>query len=318
MARKPRIHYPGAFYHVILRGNAGETVFEDNRDRYRFFSLLKEGIERFRHKIHAYCLMTNHIHLVIQVGEIPLSRIVQNFSFRFAKYINYRRNRSGHLFQGRYKAVMIDADSYLLELIRYIHNNPVRARMVESPGDYAWSSHNTYLGKNKVHWLTTDFVLTQFHNNENRAIFLFNTFVLKKKNNDKRKAFYKDFTDGQSVYETRSHKGTEIKIAEMKKDNIELDSLLRVVCELYGVSMDDLINSGKERRFSRIRSLTALIVRDMNGFSLTDLGKRLNRDASALSRAAIRLNKQLKNDPLLAAQIQNIKALMGSGMTFLY
>ena len=120
MARKPRVYYHGALYHVTLRGNAGQTVFFDNRDRTHFYLLVQEGIERFRHRIHAFCLMNNHVHLAIQVADIPLSRIIQNLSFRYTRWINWRQSRLGHLFQGRYKAVLVDADAYLLELTRYI------------------------------------------------------------------------------------------------------------------------------------------------------------------------------------------------------
>ncbi|MCK5231162.1 MAG: transposase, partial [Desulfobulbaceae bacterium] len=133
MARKPRIHYPGAVYHVILRGNGGQDIFYSQEDRYRLYLLLQEGIERFGHRIHAFCLMTNHLHIVVQVGDIALSKIFQNVSFRYTRYINKKQNRIGHLFQGRYKALLIDPDSYLLELVRYIHNNPLRTGMVLSP-----------------------------------------------------------------------------------------------------------------------------------------------------------------------------------------
>jgi putative transposase len=136
MARKPRIHFPGAVYHVILRGNAGQAVFFDDADRYRFFLYLQYSVERFGCRIHSYCLMTNHIHLVLQTDEIPLSRIMQNISLRYTKWINYTQKRMGHLFQGRYKALLLDADRYLMELVRYIHLNPVRAGMVVVPDEY--------------------------------------------------------------------------------------------------------------------------------------------------------------------------------------
>ncbi len=162
MALKPRIHYPGACYHVILRGNGGQDIFFSSKDRTKFYLLLQEGIEGFEHRIHAFCLMTNHVHLVVQVGEAPLSKIMQNVTFRYTRYINSRKIRIGHLFQGRYKALLIDIDTYMLELVRYIHNNPVRAKITETEDQYIFSSHESYLGKNNVPWLTTDFVLSQF------------------------------------------------------------------------------------------------------------------------------------------------------------
>jgi len=128
----------------MLRGNGGQNVFYSPADRIQLYLLLQEGIERFVHRIHAFCLMINHIHLVIQVGEVPLSKIIQNISFRYTRYINGRMKRIGHLFQGRYKAILIDADSYLLELVRYIHNNPLRVGLAQAPEQYQWSSHQAY------------------------------------------------------------------------------------------------------------------------------------------------------------------------------
>lgn len=140
MARKPRIHYPGAFYHVMLRGNDGQVIFFDDSDRCRFYLLIQEGISRFRYRVHAFCCMGNHIHLTIQVSEIPLSRIIQNLSFRYTRWINRKYGRIGHLFQGRYKAILVDADIYLAQLVRYIHLNPVRGRLVMNPEDFSWSA----------------------------------------------------------------------------------------------------------------------------------------------------------------------------------
>jgi len=98
MARKPRVHYPTALYHVILRGNGGQEIFLSQEDRFRFYLLLQEGVERYGHRIHAFCLMTNHIHLAIQVGDIALARIIQNISFRYTRWVNWRQSRTGHLF----------------------------------------------------------------------------------------------------------------------------------------------------------------------------------------------------------------------------
>ena len=113
MARKPRVHYIGALYHVMVRGNDGQNIFTDEEDRYRFYLFLQEGVEKFGHRIHAFCLMNNHVHLAIQVGEKPLSRIMQNLCFRYTQWFNSRQKRVGHLFQGRYKAIVVDADVYL-------------------------------------------------------------------------------------------------------------------------------------------------------------------------------------------------------------
>ena len=121
MARKPRLHVPGGVYHVMLRGNGGQDIFFDAEDRSHLYLLIQQGVERYRHRIHGFCCMPNHLHLVIQVKEAPLSQIMQNLAFRYTRWINTKHTRSGHVFQGRYKAILVEADRYLLELVRYIH-----------------------------------------------------------------------------------------------------------------------------------------------------------------------------------------------------
>lgn len=146
MARQPRVHLSGGYYHVMMRGNLGRDLFFSKSDRSHFLFLCQEGIERYGHRIHAFCLMDNHVHLLIQVGFVPLPKIIQNLSFRYTKFINRQTKETGHLFQGRYKAILVDADAYLLELSRYIHLNPVRSGLSEKPDDFEWSSHRAYIG----------------------------------------------------------------------------------------------------------------------------------------------------------------------------
>ncbi|MDQ6998682.1 MAG: transposase, partial [Mariprofundus sp.] len=119
------------YYHVMLRGNGGIPIFENDEQRTHFCLLLQEGVVRYGHRVHAFCLMDNHVHLVIQVGTIDLSKIMQNVSFRYTRWFNARHKRIGHLFQGRFKAILVDEENYLLELVRYTHLNPVRAGLVE-------------------------------------------------------------------------------------------------------------------------------------------------------------------------------------------
>ena len=112
----------------MLRGNAGEDIFFCDADRYRFYLTLQESIEKFEFRVHGFCCMTNHIHLISQIGMIPLSSILQNISQRYTRWIKNTRPRTGHVFQGRYKAIVVEANSYLIPLVRYIHRNPIRSR----------------------------------------------------------------------------------------------------------------------------------------------------------------------------------------------
>jgi len=144
---------PGGTYHVMLRGNDGQAIFFNNEDQCKMCLLIQEGVERFGHSVVAFCFMSNHIHLAIQVNQVDLSRIIQNLSFRYTRYVNLKQKRIGHLFQGRFKSILVDSNRYLKELVRYIHLNPVRAGIVSLPEQYQWSSHNTYLGASDLVWM---------------------------------------------------------------------------------------------------------------------------------------------------------------------
>jgi len=177
MPRQPRLHAPGAFYHVTLRGNHRQDIFFSARDRTLLDELIAEVIVRFMARVHAYCWMTNHVHLIVQVGDTPLGRIMLRIASRYARQTQAHLRTTGHLFERRYHAVMVDADEYLLELLRYIHLNPVRAGIVERPIDYPWSSHQAYLGLRTTPWVTTDFALSMFHHNREQAVAAYDRFV---------------------------------------------------------------------------------------------------------------------------------------------
>lgn len=159
MARPLRIQYPGAFYHVTARGNEQKDVFKSGKDREQFLSYLESATERYGAVVHAYCLMGNHYHLLLETPVGNLAQIMRHIGGAYTTYFNVKRKRAGHLFQGRYKAILVDKDAYALELSRYIHLNPVRAGIVARPEEYGWSSYRPYIGLASVPaWLITDFV----------------------------------------------------------------------------------------------------------------------------------------------------------------
>ena len=163
MARPLRIEFPGAIYHVTSRGNARRKIFQDDSDRETFLSTLAWVVERFGWICHAYCLMDNHFHLMIETPEPNLSRGMRQLNGVYTQGFNRRHRKAGHLFQGRFKAILVERDSYLQELARYVVLNPVRAKMVKSPKDYAWSSYRPTLGLDPVpKGLTIGWLLSQF------------------------------------------------------------------------------------------------------------------------------------------------------------
>lgn len=162
MARPARVHVDGGIYHVIMRGNAREPIFFDGDDRHQLNRLIGEGLDRYDCRLHAFCWMTNHIHAAIQVADRPLSGFMCWTASQYARFVNRKLSRTGHLFERRHQTVLVRDDAYLLELVKYIHLNPVRAGLVASPERYPWSSHRGYLGTQNIEWLTTRGVLSCF------------------------------------------------------------------------------------------------------------------------------------------------------------
>ena len=150
MARKPRVEYPGAFYHVICRGNQRQVIFRSDADRQYYLERLEKYRQRYGFSVYAYVLMSNHVLLLLETGRFPLSKIMQGLQFTYTGYYNRRYHKVGHLFQGRYKAILCDRQAYLLELVRYLHLNPGRLRSPIDPWRYRWSSHAVYLGKDSL------------------------------------------------------------------------------------------------------------------------------------------------------------------------
>ncbi|MBL8514819.1 MAG: transposase, partial [Betaproteobacteria bacterium] len=156
MARPLRIEFPGAIYHVTSRGDRREPIFEDDEDRRSFLANVGLAMDRFDATVLAYCLMDNHYHLVIHTRRANLSRLMQQLNGIYTQAYNRRHSKVGHLFQGRFKGILVDENAYLLEVCRYVDLNPHRARMVRDPANWAWSSYRAHVGKeNAPEWLDT-------------------------------------------------------------------------------------------------------------------------------------------------------------------
>ncbi len=308
MARKPRIHVPGGFYHVILRGNGGQDVFIDDSDRHYFIGLLAEGTERFGFRVHGYCLMPNHVHLVLQAGAQPLSRAIQNLSFRHTRRVNARGKRTGHLFQGRYKAILVDAESYLLELVRYVHLNPVCAGLARKPESWRWSGHQTYLGQESARWLTTDRVLELFAPRLERARAAYRDFVADGMGERRRAAFHEGNGAGGRVLGDDGFIEAALKQAgEMPVRPPEVEKILRRVARDCCVELSDLSGASRRHVLSEARGMAGLLARETGAAGLSDLAARFGRELSSLSRVVRHVEKRIAREPILAGRIQRLK-----------
>ena len=286
MARKPRIHYPGALYHVIIRGNARQDIFFDKKDRYRFYLFVQEGVERFGHRVLAFCLMTNHVHIAIQVGDVPLSRIMQNLTFRYTRWVNWRLNRSGHLFQGRYKAIICDRDKYLLALVRYIHLNPVRAKLTTRPERYAYSGHNSYLTNGTAKIVEVTPILKLLGGKK-----AYERFVLEAIGENHNEAYYAVEDQrflGEEGFGEEISRDTEQN--EERKAKKPIETSFKEIARRVDTPPELL--RGKDRRWdisAKRAEAVALLVRDY-GYAVGEVAKYLGRDQANISTMLSRLS----------------------------
>jgi len=178
MTRPLRLEFNGAIYHVTSRGNARQVIFLNGEDFADFLSVLASVVKRYHFLLHAYCLMDNHYHLLIETPEGNLSKGMRQLNGIYTQRFNQKHQRVGHLMQGRYKAILVDKDNYLLELCRYIVLNPVRAGIVKDPKDYRWSSYQATAGYSNTPGLSSDWILSQFGEEQKKAVRQYQAFVL--------------------------------------------------------------------------------------------------------------------------------------------
>ena len=186
MARPLRIEFAGALYHVTSRGNARADIFLNDADREMFLGVLDAVCQRFNWLLHSYCLMSNHYHLLVETPDSNLSKGMRQLNGVYTQRFNQAHGRVGHVFQGRYKAILVQKDAYLLELSRYIDLNPVRARMVRNAKDWQWSSFLAMAGYiDAPKWLYTDWILAAFSNSKHEAMERYQTYVAQGNNQPK-------------------------------------------------------------------------------------------------------------------------------------
>ncbi|MEN8171239.1 MAG: transposase [Pseudomonadota bacterium] len=178
MARPLRLELAGGLYHVTSRGDRREDIYDDDQDREKWLEILGNTCKRFNWRCHAYCLMDNHYHIVIETAEANLSKGMRQLNGVYTQYYNIKHDRAGHVFQGRYKGILVEQDAYLLELSRYVVLNPIRAKMTKAIGTWKWSSYKSMIGEVASQpWLETNWILGQFGKQRKRAIDKYIDFV---------------------------------------------------------------------------------------------------------------------------------------------
>lgn len=276
MARPLRIEYPGAVYHITGRGNERQSVFLDDADRIAFLELVHQVCDRFNWLCHTYCLMTNHYHLLVETIDPTLCRGMRQLNGVYTQDFNRHHGRVGHLFQGRFKAILVEKDAYLLELCRYVVLNPVRANMVQSTKDWEWSSYRATAGlEEPLPLLTIDWILSQFGDFQLEAQQVYRCFV--------------SASRGTSPWEDlkgQIYLGTEAFVENLPKPS-ELKEVPRCQRLVNRPSLDEIFRNAEDNTMIteayRDHGYTMKEIADHLGIHYATVSRRLRRHEQAES-----------------------------------
>ena len=308
VSRPLRLEFEGAVYHVIARGNERRAIFRDAHDRQRYLDRLGCYAGRLAFVVYAYCLMPNHVHLTVRTGPVPLSRIMLALHGTYAQDFNRRHRRVGHLFQGRYKAFLVEAEEYLACLVRYIHLNPVRARLASTASAYPWSSARAYSKGRGPLWLDTAAALSRFGQDRRRAVAAYEAFLSGK--------------DGPR-YEDVEARGALIKgghdfVARVVRGSAEwhgrvdvsIDDVARCVAMVFRLRPDDFRHAEW-----RIRGLTALAAREVARVPLCRTAGIFLKHETTIVKDVRRVEARLEQSPALRTEAARLRrALADSGI----
>ena len=313
MLRKPRLDAPGLIYHVIGRGIERKAIFNDDADRYEFLRRLGVVVTDTATPVYAFALIPNHFHLLVRRGAKPISTVMRRLLTGYAVYFNKRHRRSGYLFQNRYKATICQEDTYLIQLIRYIHLNPLRAKLVSDLRelkDHPFSGHSYLMGKRHFDWFDTDTALSQFAPKRKQAIELYQDFVadgVDKKTDlsggglkrslgndqpkDKKPQAYDDRILGEGLFVERLLAHEEAALAKITARK-SLSEIVSSVASSYYVTEAQLMGHSKERRIAKARAEFAHRLSEEAGMSGSEIARTLGVTKSAVSKMLAKAEKE--------------------------
>jgi putative transposase len=304
MGRPLRFHRLGAFYHVMLRGNGGQNIFFNDDERQKMCSLIDEGIQRYNHRIHAFCLMSNHIHLLVQVANVPLSVIMQNLASRYCRYFHLCHKTRGHLFQERFKALLVQEECYFKRLLRYIHMNPVNAHLVQKPEDYRWSGHRAYLEEGEFFWLTTHYGLKKFADTLEEARVRYQNYVLKQDSEEDLKLLKDALNNDQILGDDNFKANIRSLEDEYWTPKIPHQVILKSAYEVYEIEEASL--SSSSRSMTLIRGAIASLAKKQD-ISFEEMARIFKRDASSISKAVRQFSEQCAKSEEIQQQYEQFE-----------
>ena len=322
MSRPLRMEYPHAWYHVLNRGRRREGIFRDARDYEWFLQTVREACETWHLRLSAYCLMPNHYHLLVQTPNSNLSRCLRHIDGVYTQRFNRRHGHDGPLFRGRYKALLIEADSYLLPLVRYIHRNPIEAGLAESLEDYPWTSHQGYLSSSlKWKWLYREFVWGMLASNQSARIGAYRKFIVGEDTKGLIQIFsmkrWPVFLGSEGflakVKGRFFSKKADIEVPDRKTLAPDLDFLIEVVKEEYGIRQEELFYS-RRGNYNEARNVAIYLVRKLRGDRLKEIGEVFGIGKySTVSSAVQRVKVGIERDERLRKRISHLIATIAKG-----
>ncbi len=311
MARKPRVEIAGAFYHVIARGNNRQRIFKDSQDHRVYLKRLERYRERYGVTLYAYTLMPNHVHLLLETSTPPLSKFMQGLQQSYTVYFNRRHNHVGHLFQGRYRAILCERESYLVELIRYLHLNPVRAGLVRRPELYRWSSHHAYLGRPGEPQVATDILLAQFSSRRPTAVRRYARFVHEGLPHGHREDLYdvldQRFLGTEQFAATAQRRAARSDHGEpLSRPRVTLDHCLRLVSRHRKLHTSAIRSNARSHDLVQARRLFICLACRYAGHPATEVGRFLGVDPSGVTNALRWWEQHLPTNPEIARDLEMV------------
>ncbi len=324
MSRPLRIEYEGAWYHVMNRGRRSDRIFEVRNDYLMFLDLLKEAAELWGVRISAYCLMSNHYHLLIHTPKGNLSRCMRHINGVYTQRFNRAHGCDGPLFRGRFKSILVNGDNYLLQLVRYIHRNPLKAGIVDHLEAYPWSSHNGYLSSAREwDWLHKDFILSILSTQERDRIGAYRQFIRNEDSDEITQVFERKkwpaFLGDEKFTSWLKGKYFEQKRDPQIPDSMilapELETIKKVVSSYYQIDESELLKS-RRGKFNEPRSMAIYLVRKLRQDSLTNISSEFCLSGySSVSSVLETMGKLFQKNQDLHKRYEIIKNSMMIGQT---
>ena len=317
MARPYRLQSENCFYHITSRGNDRKKIFLSDTDFEKFLEYLVTAKEKYDFYLLAYVLMSNHYHLLIKTTGPNLSKIMHYINGSYTTYFNVKRGKSGHLFQGRYKSLVIDADSYFKELTRYIHLNPIRAKMVENPWDYKWSSYKAYIGRKREDKQIDKQEIRRYLDMTGESYKLFVLGGMSGGDEEKGEEYnifndvYGGFLLGRVGFIKEKLKELKIQVESDEISyrkaldvGIEPERIIEEVARIYKKKPEELITS--RTRPATEKQVAIYLIRRHTGLTNGEIGKIFKMRAQAVSKAGIKIERKMKENRKIRGQVKKL------------